>query len=85
MANHLVIGEPLTKGFALTGPGNSFLHTHSRISLHTHGHRHALGIKIGHDDLEALILLANQLVDRDSHIIKIERRGIRRPPALLAL
>ena len=83
MANDLVIRQTFAKGFALLCPGDSLFQANPTQRFHSCGHCHPFAVKIGHYHQEALILLANEVRDRNPHVVKIQCGRVRCPPALL--
>ena len=78
-----MIRQSLTESLTLARPLCGFFKTHAAKRFHRSRHRHAFAIKIGHDDKKALIFLANKILYRHTHVIKVKRGGIRCPPPLL--
>ena len=78
-----MIRQALAKGLALPRPRHRLFQADPAQRFHGSSHGHALAIEVGHDHQEALVFFADEVAHGHPHIVKVQGRGIRRPPALL--
>jgi hypothetical protein len=83
VADHLVLHQRRAEGLALARPGQRLV-VAGLGEAQRHGrHAQPLAVEVGHDDLEALALLAHQVARRHAHVVKAQVRGVGAPPAHL--
>src|SRR5271155_5801952 len=77
-----MINQLLAKGLPLKRILESFLITHPGESIRLDYNPQSLMIEIGHNNLESLILLPNQILHRNFDILKVDIRSPTGPHAL---
>lgn len=75
--------ERLPEGHAVARPGQGLVETGLREGAGGGRHRQPLAVEVGHEDLKALVLGAQQMADRHAHVVEMQMRGVGAPPAHL--
>mmetsp|Transcript_60783 Transcript_60783/g.100426 ORF Transcript_60783/g.100426 Transcript_60783/m.100426 type:complete len:265 (-) Transcript_60783:932-1726(-) len=70
-----LLDEPLPEYLALMRPFHALLNHAPHGAIDTADDRPALMVEVGHDDLEALILFAQEILHRHLHILKLDVGG----------
>ena len=83
VAHHLVGDQRLAEGVALAGIGDRLVEADLGVAAGAGRHAEPLLVEVQHDADEALVLLADQVVDRHPHVVEEELGGVGRPPAHL--
>mmetsp|Transcript_12214 Transcript_12214/g.23643 ORF Transcript_12214/g.23643 Transcript_12214/m.23643 type:complete len:546 (-) Transcript_12214:425-2062(-) len=79
--NHLMFDQFLPEGLSLVGVLKRFLVEHTGETGSRHAQTETLVVEVVHDVLESLVLLSNQILHRDLHIIEGDERSAAAPHA----
>mmetsp|Transcript_77200 Transcript_77200/g.236238 ORF Transcript_77200/g.236238 Transcript_77200/m.236238 type:complete len:337 (+) Transcript_77200:90-1100(+) len=78
----LVVDQALAEGPAPPREGNRLGEANAGEAQHLHCEHEALVVEVDHGVLEAVTFFADQIGHRHSHVVELDVRGVRRPPAL---
>lgn len=75
LANDRLINQPLAKDQTLMGPLEGLLNDETHVPDGGARHHPALVVEVGQDDIDALVLLAEQVLDGDLDVVEGDVRG----------
>jgi hypothetical protein len=80
LSNDWLIDKPLSEDNTLIRPFQAFLHNTASCPNDTTGHGKTFVVKIAHDDDEAVVFLAQQVIDWNFDVVVLNkgRTGSRR-------